>query len=161
VEWPVPATTVDAFNLGQMNEIVFPAGILQPPFFDPQRDDAYNHGGIGAVIGHEITHGFDDAGAKLDAHGNLRNWWTPADLKSFQERGECVANQFSGYVVAEGVHENGKLVEGESIRRSRRVGDCLLGLPAAAAAQAGERRRERVHAGAAVLPRIRAGLGRQ
>jgi putative endopeptidase len=114
-EWPVPATTVDAFNLGQMNEIVFPAGILQPPFFDPQRDDAYNYGGIGAVIGHEITHGFDDAGAKLDAHGNLRNWWIAADLKSFQERGECVANQFSGYVVAEGVHENGKLVEGESI----------------------------------------------
>jgi putative endopeptidase len=114
-EWPFPATTVDAFNRGQFNQIVFPAGILQPPFFDPQRDDAYNYGGIGAVIGHEITHGFDDEGAKLDSQGNLRNWWTPADLKNFQDRGECVASQFNGYVVMEDVHENGKLVEGESI----------------------------------------------
>jgi predicted metalloendopeptidase len=114
-EWFISPPTVDAFNNGQMNEIVFPAGILQPPFFDPLRDDAYNYGAIGAVIGHEITHGFDDQGARFDAHGNLRNWWAQADLKNFQARGECVANQFSAYVVDGDLHENGKLVEGESI----------------------------------------------
>jgi len=114
-EWDIPPTTVDAFNDGQLNEIVFPAGILQPPFFDPNRDDAYNYGAIGAVIGHEITHGFDDEGARFDPHGNLRNWWAPDDLKNFQARGECVANQFSSYVVDGDLHENGKLVEGESI----------------------------------------------
>ena len=114
-EWGITPPTVDAYNDGQLNEIVFPAGILQPPFFDPLRDDAYNYGGIGAVIGHEITHGFDDEGAKFDPQGNLRNWWAPADLKNFQGRGDCVANQFSGYVVDGDLHENGKLVEGESI----------------------------------------------
>jgi putative endopeptidase len=114
-EWGVSPVTVDAFNNGQMNEIVFPAGILQPPFFDPLRDDAYNYGAIGAVIGHEITHGFDDEGARFDPQGNLRNWWAPDDLKNFQARGECVSNQFSGYVVEGDLHENGKLVEGESI----------------------------------------------
>ena len=114
-EWDLSPTTVDAFNNGQMNEIVFPAGILQPPFFDFSRDDAYNYGAIGAVIGHEITHGFDDQGARFDPHGNLRNWWAPDDLKNFQARGQCVADQFSGYVVEGDLHENGKLVEGESI----------------------------------------------
>jgi len=114
-EWNITPITVDAFYSGQRNEIVFPAGILQPPFFDTQRDDAYNYGAIGAVIGHEITHGFDDEGAKFDPKGNLRNWWAPEDLKNFQERGQCVADQFSGYVVADDLHENGKLVEGESI----------------------------------------------
>lgn len=114
-EWFISPPTVDAFNNGQHNEIVFPAGILQPPFFDPQRDDAYNYGAIGAVIGHEITHGFDDQGAKFDPQGNLRNWWAPDDLKNFQERGQCVADQFSSYVVSGDLHENGKLVEGESI----------------------------------------------
>jgi putative endopeptidase len=114
-EWGMTPPTVDAYNNPQLNEIVFPAGILQPPFYDPQRDDAYNYGGIGSVIGHEITHGFDDQGAQFDPHGNLKNWWTPEDLKSFQGRGECVAKQFDGYEVEKGLHENGKLVEGESI----------------------------------------------
>lgn len=114
-EWQISPITVDAFYSGQRNEIVFPAGILQPPFFDTQRDDAYNYGAIGAVIGHEITHGFDDQGAKFDPQGNLRNWWAQDDLKNFQERGQCVADQFSGYMVAGDLHENGKLVEGESI----------------------------------------------
>jgi putative endopeptidase len=114
-EWGMTPPTVDAYNNGQLNEIVFPAGILQPPFYDPQRDDAYNYGAIGAVIGHEITHGFDDQGAQFDPHGNLKNWWTPEDLKSFQDRGECIAKQFDGYEVEKGLHENGKLVEGESI----------------------------------------------
>ena len=114
-EWGMTPPTVDAYDNPQLNEIVFPAGILQPPFYDPTRDDAYNYGAIGAVIGHEITHGFDDQGAQFDPHGNLKNWWTPEDLKSFQERGECVSKQFDGYEVEKGLHENGKLVEGESI----------------------------------------------
>jgi predicted metalloendopeptidase len=114
-EWGMTPPTVDAYNNGQLNEIVFPAGILQLPFYDPKRDDAYNYGGIGAVIGHEITHGFDDQGAQFDPRGNLKNWWTPEDLKSFQDRGECVAKQFDGYEVEKGLRENGKLVEGESI----------------------------------------------
>jgi predicted metalloendopeptidase len=114
-EWGMTPPTVDAYNNGQLNEIVFPAGILQLPFYDPKRDDAYNYGGIGAVIGHEITHGFDDQGSQFDPRGNLKNWWTAEDLKSFQDRGECVAKQFDGYEAEKGLHENGKLVEGESI----------------------------------------------
>jgi putative endopeptidase len=114
-EWGMTPPTVNAYNNPQLNEIVFPAGILQPQFYDPKRDDAYNYGAIGAVIGHEITHGFDDQGAQFDPRGNLKNWWTPEDLKNFQERGECVAKQFDGYEVEKGLHENGKLVEGESI----------------------------------------------
>jgi putative endopeptidase len=113
-EWHMTPPTVDAYYSFQMNEIVFPAGILQPPFFDPQADDAINYGGIGATIGHEMTHGFDDQGAKFDAQGNLNNWWTPDDLKNFQARGECIVKQFDAYE-AEGLHENGGLVEGESI----------------------------------------------
>jgi putative endopeptidase len=114
-EWGMTPPTVNAYYRSNNNEIVFPAGILQPPFYDPKRDDAMNYGGIGAVIGHELTHGFDDQGSKFDAQGNLENWWTPEDLKNFQERGDCIAKQFEGYFVEPGVHHNGKLVEGESI----------------------------------------------
>lgn len=114
-EWVMTPPTVNAYYNPLLNEIVFPAGILQPPYYDPDRDDAYNYGGIGAVIGHEISHGFDDQGAQFDPRGNLKNWWTPEDLKSFEDRGECVAKQFDGYEVEKGLHENGKLVEGESI----------------------------------------------
>ena len=114
-EWEMTPPTVNAYYQPLLNEIVFPAGILQPPFFDFHADDAVNYGGIGAVIGHELTHGFDDQGAKFDAHGNLKNWWTPEDLKNFQQRGECVEKQFAAYEVEPGLHENGKLVEGESI----------------------------------------------
>jgi putative endopeptidase len=115
LQWDMTPPTVNAYYQPQLNEIVFPAGILEPPFYDPARDDAYNYGGIGAVIGHEITHGFDDEGAQFDLRGNLKNWWTPSDLKNFQERGNCVAKQFDGYTVEGDLHENGKLVEGESI----------------------------------------------
>ncbi len=107
--------TVNAYYNPQFNEIVFPAGILQPPFFDPKADDALNYGGMGAVIGHELSHGFDDEGAKFDAQGNLKNWWTAQDLKNFQARSECIVKQFDGYEVEPGLHENGKLVVGESI----------------------------------------------
>jgi putative endopeptidase len=114
-EWGMTPPTVDAYNNSQLNEIVFPAGILQPPFFDPHRDAAFNYGGMGAIIGHEITHGFDDQGAKFDLHGNMKDWWTEKDLKEFESRGNCVAKQFDGYVVEGDLHMNGKLVEGESI----------------------------------------------
>jgi putative endopeptidase len=113
-EWDMTPPTVNAYYNPLMNEIVFPAGILQPPFFDPKGDPAINYGGMGAVIGHEMTHGFDDQGAKFDAQGNLKNWWTPEDLKNFKDRGDCIAKQFEAYEY-DGQHENGKLVEGESI----------------------------------------------
>jgi predicted metalloendopeptidase len=114
-EWGMTPPTVNAYYNPQMNEIVFPAGILQPPFFDFQADDALNYGAMGAVIGHEMTHGFDDEGSQFDAQGNFKNWWTPEDQKNFEARGACVASQFDGFFVEDKLHENGKLVEGESI----------------------------------------------
>jgi predicted metalloendopeptidase len=115
MEWSMTPPTVNAYYSSGMNEIVFPAGILQPPFYNPNADDAVNYGGIGAVIGHEISHGFDDQGSKFDGKGNLHEWWTPEDRKNFTERGDCVVNQFNGYEVEPGLHQNGKLVLGESI----------------------------------------------
>jgi predicted metalloendopeptidase len=115
LEWGMTPPTVNAYYNPQINEIVFPAGILQPPFFDPNADDAVNYGAIGAVIGHEMTHGFDDEGAQFDAEGNLKNWFAEADLKDFHTRAECVVNQFSGFEVEPGLKVNGKLVAGESI----------------------------------------------
>jgi len=114
-EWGMSPPTINAYYNPQLNEIVFPAGILQGVFFDPDRSDSYNYGAIGSVIGHEITHGFDDEGAQFDPKGNLKNWWTEKDLKNFGERGECIVKQFDGFEVEKGLHENGKLVEGESI----------------------------------------------
>jgi putative endopeptidase len=114
-EWGMTPPTVNAYYNDEMNEIVFPAGIMQPPFFDPNADDASNYGAMGAVIGHEMTHGFDDQGRKFDAQGNLRDWWTPEDEKNFNERAACVEKQFDSYVVQDDIHENGKLVLGESI----------------------------------------------
>ena len=114
-EWGMTPPTVNAYYNPLMNEIVFPAGILQPPFFDGKADDALNYGGIGAVIGHEMTHGFDDQGRKFDLKGNLTDWWTAQDAKNYETRAACVEKQFSGYVVEGDLHENGKLVLGESI----------------------------------------------
>jgi len=114
-EWGMTPPTVNAYYNPSMNEIVFPAGILQAPFFDPKADDAINYGGIGAVIGHEMTHGFDDQGSKFDRLGNLANWWTPADLQNFKQRTDCVVDQFSNFEVEPGLKENGKLVVGESV----------------------------------------------
>jgi putative endopeptidase len=114
-EWGMTPPTVNAYYNSSMNEIVFPAGILQPPFYSPSADDAVNYGGIGAVIGHEISHGFDDQGSKFDGKGNLHEWWTVDDRKNFTERGDCVVNQFNGYETEPGLHQNGKLVLGESI----------------------------------------------
>jgi putative endopeptidase len=114
-EWHMTPPTVNAYYSPTRNEIVFPAGILQPPFFDPKADDAVNYGAIGVVMGHEITHGFDDKGSQFDADGNLKNWWTADDLKRFNAKGDLVAEQASAYVVDGDLHLNGKLVEGEAI----------------------------------------------
>jgi endothelin-converting enzyme/putative endopeptidase len=113
--WGMTPPTSNAYYNPLLNEIVFPAGILQPPAFDMSATDAVNYGAIGVVIGHEISHGFDDQGAQYDAQGRLKNWWTDEDLKKFQERGQCVVDQFEGYFVEPGLHHNGKLVLGESI----------------------------------------------
>jgi endothelin-converting enzyme/putative endopeptidase len=113
--WGITPPTSDAYYNPTLNEIVFPAGILQPPAFSMQVVDAVNYGAIGVVIGHEISHGFDDQGAQFDAQGRLKNWWTDADLKKFQDRGQCVVKQYEGYFIEPGVHHNGKLVLGESI----------------------------------------------
>jgi putative endopeptidase len=114
-EWDMTPPTVNAYYNAEKNEIVFPAGIMQPPFYDANRDDALNYGGMGAVIGHEMTHGFDDQGRKFDVQGNLKNWWTPEDLKNYNARATCVEKQLDNYVVMDNIHENGKLVLGESI----------------------------------------------
>jgi putative endopeptidase len=113
--WGMTPPTSDAYYNALLNEIVFPAGILQPPAFNMDAVDAVNYGAIGVVIGHEISHGFDDQGAQFDYIGRLKNWWTNTDLKQFQERGACVVDQFDHYYIEEGVHHNGKLVLGESI----------------------------------------------
>ena len=115
MEWIMTPPTVNAYYNPQNNEIVFPAGILQPPYFDPSADDALNYGGMGSVIGHEMTHGFDDQGAKYDPAGNLANWWSDADLKAFKERAGCIVDQFNSFEVDKGLNENGSLVQGESI----------------------------------------------
>ncbi|MGH9344370.1 MAG: M13 family metallopeptidase [Terriglobia bacterium] len=114
-EWEMTPPTVNAYYDHSMNDIVFPSGILQPPFFDPGAASALNYGDTGATIGHEMTHGFDDEGRQFDARGNLKNWWTPQDLAQFNRRATCIVNEFDGYVVDDQLHENGKLVEGESI----------------------------------------------
>jgi endothelin-converting enzyme/putative endopeptidase len=107
--------TSDAYYNPTLNEIVFPAGILQPPAFSVDAVDAFNYGAIGVVIGHEISHGFDDEGSQFDAQGRLRNWWTEEDRKKFEARAACVVDQFDHYEVEPGIHHNGKLVLGESI----------------------------------------------
>ncbi len=107
--------TVNAYYNPLLNEIVFPAGILQPPFFDPEADDAVNYGGMGAVIGHEMTHGFDDQGSQFDAEGNLKDWWTPTDKIAFQARAQRLEKQFDEYVGYDTMHVNGKLTLGENI----------------------------------------------
>ena len=113
--WGMTPPTSNAYYNPSLNEIVFPAGILTAPAFDVNANDAVNYGAIGVVIGHEISHGFDDQGAQFDAQGRLNNWWTAEDLKRFEERTACVSEQFEGYFIEPGLHHNGKLVLGESI----------------------------------------------
>ncbi len=113
-EWGMTPPTVNAYYNGSRNEIVFPAGILQPPFFDKTMDDGVNFGGIGVVIGHELTHGFDDQGRKYDPQGNLRDWWTEQDGKEFETRASCVANEYSNFVAIDDLKLNGRLTLGEN-----------------------------------------------
>ncbi len=114
-EWFMFPQTVNAYFAPTLNDIVFPAAILQPPFFHPDADDAVNYGSIGTVIGHEITHGFDDQGSKYDAHGNLKSWWTAKDRKEFEKRAKVLRKQFDSYTVSDGVRVNGQLTLGENI----------------------------------------------
>ncbi|MBM3855726.1 MAG: M13 family metallopeptidase, partial [Verrucomicrobia bacterium] len=114
-EWGMTPSTVNAYFSPVTNQIVFPAGILQPPFFDPALDDAVNYGAIGAVIGHEITHGYDDQGRRYDADGNLTDWWTPEDAAKFRERAQRLVEQFNSYQALPGLAINGQLALGENI----------------------------------------------
>jgi putative endopeptidase len=114
-EWEMTPPTVNAYYDPQMNDINFPAGVLQPPAFDPDSDAAPNYGDTGGTIGHELTHGFDDEGRQFDAHGNLLDWWTQQDGKEFAQRASCISNQYSNYVIIDDIKINGKLTLGEDI----------------------------------------------
>jgi len=114
-EFNMTPPTVNARYSPSLNDILFPAGILQPPFFDPNADDALNYGGIGTVIGHEMTHGYDDSGRQYDARGNLRDWWTPEDARRYKERTDKIVAQYDAYTVADTVHLNGRLTLGENV----------------------------------------------
>jgi putative endopeptidase len=114
-EWDMSPPTVNAYYSPQMNDINFPAGILQPPYFDPTQNDAVNYGDAGGVIGHELTHGFDDEGRQFDAKGNFLDWWTPSDSKQFTERASCVVKEYDGFVAVDQLHVNGQLTLGENL----------------------------------------------
>jgi putative endopeptidase len=137
-EWGMTPPTVNASYSPTTNAVTLPAGILQPPFYDPLADDAVNYGGIGAAIGHEMTHGFDDQGAQFDAEGNLKNWWTPEDLKNFKARTDCVVSQFDAFEAEPGLHLQGKLVVGESVAD---LGGLTIAYRALQKAQAGKPRK--------------------
>ena len=152
-EWAMPAHVVNAYYHPLRNEIVFPAGILQPPFFYADADDAVNYGGIGTVIGHEITHGFDDTGSRSTPPGALRDWWTDEDRTEFERRAAVVVEQFNGFEVADDVTVNGKLTLGENIADLGGIAIALDAMhDAVGRGRAGHRR---PHAGPAVLPRLR------
>ena len=133
-EWFMTPPTVNAYYDSTMNDINFPAGILQQPFFDKNADEAMNYGGIGVVIGHELTHGFDDQGRKFDEKGNLRDWWKPEDAQAFQLRADCLSNEYSSFSPLPGVNLNGKLTLGENTADNgglRLAYMALLGKPCA------------------------------
>jgi putative endopeptidase len=132
-EWTMTPPTINAYYDPQLNTINFPAGILQPPFFDPTEDDAVNYGAIGMVIGHELTHGFDDQGRKFDAHGNLRDWWTAEDAKKYEERGKCISDEYTQEVpeAGPGVKQNGRLTQGEDTADNGGIHLALYALEAA------------------------------
>jgi len=114
-EWGMTPPTVNAYYSPEMNDINFPAGVLQPPLYDPQEDDAPNYGNTGGTIGHELTHAFDDEGRQFDGQGNLKDWWTPEDAKNFEDRINCLRDQYAGYVVVDDIHINSKLTSGEDV----------------------------------------------
>src|SRR5438270_2161974 len=123
-EWGMTPPTVNAYYDAQMNDINFPAGVLQPPLYDFKMDDAPNYGNTGATIGHELTHGFDDEGRQFDAKGNLRDWWTPEDAKQFEQRASCVVDQYATYTIVDNIKINSKLTEGEDVAD---LGGTILG----------------------------------
>jgi predicted metalloendopeptidase len=135
-EWNMTPPTVNAYYSPSENDINFPAGVLQPPFFDRTQDDAVNFGGIGVVIGHELTHGFDDQGSKYDGNGNLTKWWTDKDREEFEKRTGCVAEEYSSFVAVDDVHLNGKLTLGENTADNGGVRIALMALRKAMAADA-------------------------
>ena len=137
LEWVMSPPTVNAYYEPTMNDINFPAGILQPPFFSLERDETYNYGGIGAVIGHELTHGFDDEGRQFDLNGNLREWWTKTDNDEFNNRADCFVQQYGDYPVVEDVKLNGKLTLGENVADG---GGLRLAMMAALASLADDKR---------------------
>jgi endothelin-converting enzyme/putative endopeptidase len=114
-EWEMTPPTVNAYFNPQMNDINFPAGVLQPPLYDAKMDDAPNYGNTGATIGHELTHAFDDEGRQFDAQGNLRDWWTPADARGFERRIDCVRKQYASFVIVDDIHINSRLTSGEDV----------------------------------------------
>jgi endothelin-converting enzyme/putative endopeptidase len=114
-EWGMTPPTVNAYYNPQMNDINFPAGVLQPPLYDPRLDDAPNYGNTGGTIGHELTHGFDDQGRQFDAKGNLRDWWTKEDGEQFEKRAQCIVDQYAGYTIVDDIKINSKLTEGEDV----------------------------------------------
>jgi len=114
-EWGMTPPTVNAYYNAQMNDINFPAGVLQPPLYDPKLDDAPNYGNTGGTIGHELTHGFDDQGRQFDAKGNLRDWWTKEDGEQFEKRAQCIVDQYAGYTIVDDIKINSKLTEGEDV----------------------------------------------
>jgi putative endopeptidase len=138
-EWSMSPPTVNAYYSALQNNINFPAGILQPPFYDNAMDDAVNFGGIGAVIGHELTHGFDDQGRKFAANGDLSDWWTEEDAKEFEKRAGCIADEYSGFTVAGDVHVNGKLTLGENTADNGGVRIAYMALMQTLADAAGKR----------------------
>jgi putative endopeptidase len=158
-EWGMSPPTVNAYYNPQFNEIVFPAGILQPPFYDPKADDAFNYGGMGAVIGHEMTHGFDDQGARFDANGNLVMWWTPDDYKKFTDRTNCVVKQFDSFEVEPGPFPE-RAARGRRIScGSRRAHGRLCRLSEIYRGQATSEGHQRLHARAALLSWLGTDLG--
>ncbi len=132
-EWEMSPPTVNAYYDDSMNTINFPAGILQPAFYDKNASDATNYGHIGAVVGHELTHGFDDQGRKFDAQGNLNDWWTPEDLKKFESRTDCLVSEYSGFTAVDDLHVNGKLTLGENTADNGGMRLALMALMAQAA----------------------------
>ncbi len=141
-EWAITTPTVNAYYYSPENSINFPAGVLQPPLFDPSMDDAVNFGAIGWLIGHELTHGFDDQGSKFDGQGNLTNWWTQSDREEFETRTSCLADQYQQFVVVDDVHLNGRLTLGENTADNGGIRIALSALHAALANKAEARSTE-------------------
>jgi putative endopeptidase len=134
-EWGMTPPTVNAYYDAQMNDINFPAGVLQPPLYDPKMDDAPNYGNTGGTIGHELTHGFDDEGRQFDAEGNLKDWWTKKDAAEFERRAQCIVDQYAQYVVVDDIKINSKLTLGEDVAD---LGGLILALAAWRAQTAGQ-----------------------